>query len=154
MDTSALIPLLTPSHQNHKIVRRCVSEFKVFYTDSIVLSECLAGVAQADMQKSTDIIKRQFQICSLTPAGSRIAAIIYKICSDQGVIPKAKSEHQISKVDIYILASAIECRAATFLYEDKHFGLMADALKKEKKLEFKLPVFQRITHIQRELFDD
>ena len=45
LDTSALIPLLTPSHQNHKIVRRFVSEFKVFYTDSIVLSECLAGVA-------------------------------------------------------------------------------------------------------------
>lgn len=153
LDTSALIPLLTPEHKNHKIVRRFVSGFKVFCIDSVVLSEYLAGISRGDMQKCADVIKKQFQICSLTPKGSHIAAVIYKICKEHGVIPTSKSEHQISRVDVYILAVAIECKASTFLYEDKHFNLMAEALKKEKNLEFKLPVFQQVNCIQQELFD-
>ena len=51
LDTSALIPLLTPEHKNHKIVRRFVSGFKVFCIDSVVLSEYLAGISRGGYAK-------------------------------------------------------------------------------------------------------
>lgn len=153
LDTSALIPLLTSSHPNHSIVKRHLGDFSHFYIDSTVLAEFLAGIEPSMHWDCTKKLGQQFQIGTLSPEGSAIMAKIYQICKRKGIVPKSRTEHQVIKVDMFILASAIESKVNTFLFADGDFTLIQSAIANEE-LGYSLPEFTKVSEIQKELFDE
>jgi predicted nucleic acid-binding protein len=156
LDTSALIPLLTESHCNHYKVRRYLKETKCSCCiDSIVLSEFLTG-AKSPKEKRVvlDIIARQFRVLSLSVIGAQIGAQIFKCLKEKGVVPKGKTDRQITRVDVLILASAIENRVNTILYEDNHFFSMIQHVKDIIIPNYSIPNPIRIVDIPGDLFDN
>ena len=158
LDTSALIPFIDNSKDNHKTIFRYIeNEKSILSIDTDVLSEYLFWFSSPEEQKEAkDSITRQFLVFSLTSKGSLIGAHLYAHLAKKGLIPKAKTEMKIFRVDLLILAAAVENRVDVFLYEDKHFSSMISALQDFHMPQYKIPLFQRIQDIQfqPELFEN
>ena len=150
LDTSALIPFIDKDKDNHNTIFRYLENQKcILSIDTVVLSEYLFWFSSPEEQKEVkDSISRQFFVFSLTSKGSLIGAYLYAHLAKKGLIPKAKTEMKIFRVDLLILAAAIENRVDVFLYEDKHFSSMISALQDFDASQYKFPLFQRIQDIQ------
>lgn len=155
LDTSALIPLLTENHSNHYKVRRYLGEIKGSYSiDSIVLSEFLTKNESPEVrQMYLEMIAKEFRVFSLSAVGAQIGASIFRHLLEKNAVPKGKTDRQITRVDVLILASAIENRVDTFLYEDNHFSLMIKHIDDLVIPRFSIPEIVQIRDISNDLFD-
>lgn len=149
LDTSALIPLIEESHPNHKSVRRYLCEGKKTYCmDTVVLSEYLTGISPEKQESTKNSLVQQFPVYSFSQNGALIGARLFKHLCEKNNVPKTDSGKQILRVDIFILASAIENQADIILFEDKHFSTMIENLQDFPKEVLSLPHCQRIQDIQ------
>jgi predicted nucleic acid-binding protein len=155
LDTSALIPLLTECHSNHNKVRRYLREIKGSYCiDSIVLSEFLTKNESPEIKRRyLEIIAKEFRVFSLSTVGAQIGASIFCHLLEKNAVPKGKMDRQITRVDVLVLASAIENRVDTLLYEDKHFSFMVNNINDLKIPRFFVPELVQIQDIPNDLFD-
>lgn len=155
LDTSAFIPLLTENHCYHHKVRRYLGEEKFSCCiDSIVLSEYLTGVTSPEnQQRDLNVIAKQFRVLSLSFMGAQIGACIFRHLKNKNAVPRGETEKQITRVDILILASAIENRMDYILYGDKHFTSMVNHINDIDIPNFSVPVPVHIQDIPGDFFD-
>ncbi len=124
LESSALIPMLD---SGNAIQARILAHLKTMNAhvgiDTVVLSEYLAGLDEStDKAEVVERLSKQFRVYSFDAHTAIVCAEVFRILKAKGQIPKAKSERQITKADIMIMASAIVSGSAEFIYNDGHFS--------------------------------
>ncbi len=124
LDASAFIPLLDEDNVLHAKLMQHLSSAKAFVgIDTVVLSEFLAGLADASARESVaEKCTKQFRVYSFDTQTAVVCAELFRILKAKGQIPKTPTKRQLTKVDVMIMASAIVSGASEFIFEDGHFA--------------------------------
>ena len=147
-DSSAFIPLVTSSYPSHgKIlayVRNVNADLSI---DTVVLSEVLAGSnLSGDRELLARKYSKQFRVFPFDTRASVVCAELFRTLKDAGQIPRPKTERQITKADLMILATAMTNGVTEFLFEDKHFSQYPNFFGKTI-CGYPLPVFKRLSEL-------
>lgn len=123
LDTSAFIHLLGSDKPLHlKIVNHLTQSGLAPCIDAVVLSEYLAGLSErTDAKSLIEMFTKQFGVYSFDARTAEVSAAIFRILKQAGQIPVERSERQITKVDIMIIASAMVNSVKELLFEDRHY---------------------------------
>lgn len=144
VESSALIPMLDSENALQKrIVAHLSAQNALISIDTVVLSEYLAGLGESvDKSEVVERLSRQFRVHTFDAHSATVCAEVFKTLKDKGQIPRNRSERQITKADIMIMASAIVSGAAEFLFNDGHFAAYPAFLPSDI-CGHKLPTFVR-----------
>ena len=124
LESSVLIPLLESGNPVHsRVLSHLTSQNALVAIDTIVLSEYLAGLNDSiDKNEVVERFARQFRVHTFDASTAIVCAELFRILKSKGMIPKQKSDRQVTKADIMIMASAIVSGVDEFLFEDGHFS--------------------------------
>lgn len=124
LESSVLIPLLESTHPlQSRILSHLTNQNAAVAIDTVVLSEYLAGLNESiNKNEVVERFAKQFRVHTFDASTAIVCAELFSILKSKGMIPKQKSDRQVTKADIMIMASAIASGVDEFLFEDGHFS--------------------------------
>lgn len=148
LESSVLIPLLESGNSlQPRILSHLTSQNAAVAIDTVVLSEYLAGLDQTiDKNDVVERLAKQFRIHTFDASTAIVCAELFRLLKSKGMIPKQKSDRQVTKADIMIMASAIVSGVDEFMFEDGHFSSYPDILPTDI-CGHKIPSFVRAQDI-------
>ena len=155
LESSVLIPLLESGNPlQSRILSHLTKQNASVAIDTIVLSEYLAGLNDSiDKNAVVERFAKQFRVHTFDASTAIVCAELFRMLKSKGMIPKQKSDRQVTKADIMIMASAIVSGVDEFLFEDGHFSSYPRALPTDI-CGHKIPVFTRVQDLPPEVVQE